>query len=68
MSSAWELLFLLLVPGLVGLVLLMGWLEVVLTSQLVADEVARAWNSTECADELEQRVNRIVERVMASAR
>ena len=68
MTSAWELLFLLLVPGLFGLVLLMNWLEVYFTYQLVADDVAVAWRSTDEADDLERRVSQIVEQVMAGTR
>ena len=68
MTSSWELLELLFVPGLIGLVMLMGWLEVVLTYQLAADEVAFAWRSVDSADELEQTVGRLVERVIVQSR
>ena len=68
MTSPWGLLFLLIVPGLFGLVLLVNWLEVYLTYQLVADEVADVWQSTESIDDLERKVGRIVERVMVSPR
>jgi hypothetical protein len=67
MTSGWELLFLLIVPGLFGLVLLVNWLEVYLTYQLVADDVAVAWQSTDSIDELERQVGRIVERVMVKS-
>ncbi|MGN6475516.1 MAG: hypothetical protein ACTHK4_17990 [Mycobacteriales bacterium] len=68
MTSPWEPLFLLIVPGLFGLVLLVNWLEVYLTYQLVADDVAVAWQSTDSADDLEQQVGRIVERVISTSR
>ena len=68
MSSAWTLLFLLIVPGLMGLVLLVSWLETFLTYQLVPDDVAVAWETAVSADELEQRVGRIVERVIVKPR
>jgi hypothetical protein len=68
MSSGWGLLVLLFVPGLIGLVALMGWLEVVLTHQLAADEVAVAWQSAESPDDLEERVGRILEKVVVSPR
>jgi hypothetical protein len=68
MSPAWELLFLLFLPGLFGLVLLMNWLEVYFTYQLVADEVAVAWQSTESVDDLERKVGNIVERVIVVSR
>jgi hypothetical protein len=68
MTSAWELLFLLIVPGLFGLVLLVNWLEVYLTYQLVADDVAVAWHSTDSADDLEQQVGQILERLMLNSR
>jgi hypothetical protein len=68
MSSMWVLLFLLFVPGLIGLVMLMGWLEVVLTYQLAADEVADVWQSTDSPDDVEQKVGRILERVVVSSR
>jgi hypothetical protein len=68
MTSSWELLFLLLVPGLFGLVLLMNWLEEYLTYQLVAEDVAVAWRSTESIDDLEEKVSRIVEKVMIDSR
>jgi hypothetical protein len=58
----------LFVPGLIGLVLLMAWLEVVLTYQLAADEVADVWQSTDSPDDLEQKVGRILERVVVSSR
>jgi hypothetical protein len=67
-NSAWGLLFLLFVPGLIGLVALMGWLEVMLTHQIVADEVANAWDSTDSPDDLEQTIGRILERVVVSSR
>ncbi len=68
MTSAWGLLVLLFLPGLFGLVVLMNWLEVYFTCRLVADEVAVAWHSTDSVDDLEAKVGRIVERVMANPR
>lgn len=68
MSSPLWLLVLLFVPGLFGLALFMNWLEVYFTHQLVAEEVAVAWQSTESIDDLEQKVGRIVERVMRDPR
>ncbi|HVT64906.1 MAG TPA: hypothetical protein VHD81_07120 [Mycobacteriales bacterium] len=68
MSSMWVLLFLLFVPGLIGLVMLMGWLEVVLTYQIAADEVADVWHSTDSPDDVEQKIGRILERVVVSSR
>lgn len=68
MSSMWTMVSLLFVPGLIGLVLLMAWLEVVLTYQLAADEVADVWQSTDSPDDLEERVGRILERVVVSSR
>lgn len=62
------LVSLLTVPGLFGLAVLMNWLEVYFTYQLVADEVAVAWRSTESADDLERTVSLIVERVMRDSR
>jgi hypothetical protein len=68
MTSAWWLVSLLTVPGLFGLAVLMNWLEVFFTHQLVADEVAIAWKSVESADDLERRVSLIVERVIIDSR
>lgn len=68
MTAAWELLFLLLIPGLFGLVVLMNWLETYLTQQLVADDVAIAWRSTDSPDDLEQRIGDILRNVMVDAR
>jgi hypothetical protein len=68
MSSMWTMLFLLFVPGLIGLVMLMGWLEKVLTYQIAADEVADVWQSTDSPDDVEQKIGRILERVVVSAR
>ncbi|HVS66955.1 MAG TPA: hypothetical protein VHE56_00275 [Mycobacteriales bacterium] len=68
MSTSWELLFLLFVPGLFGLVLLMNWLEVYFTYQLVADDVVTAWHSIDSAEDLEEKVERIVARVMSNTR
>jgi len=68
MTSPWLLVTLLFIPGLFGLALLMNWLEVYFTHQLVAEEVADAWRSTESADDLERRIGLIVERVMFDLR
>jgi hypothetical protein len=64
MMSPWWLVSLLFVPVLVGLALLMDWLEVVFTHRLVADEVAVAWRSSMSIDELEQAVSRSIDKVM----
>ncbi|HVW81358.1 MAG TPA: hypothetical protein VHB69_10530 [Mycobacteriales bacterium] len=64
MSSPWAVLVVLFTPGLFGLALFMNWLEVYFTHQLVAEEVAVAWQSIESVDDLEQRVGRIVARVL----
>jgi hypothetical protein len=64
----WTMLFLLFVPGLIGLVMLMGWLEKVLTYQIAADEVVNVWHSTDSPDDLEQEVDRILKRVVVSSR
>jgi len=66
--TSWWLASLLITPGLFGLALLMNWLEVFFTYQLVADEVAIAWESVESVDDLERRVGLIVEKVMMDAR
>jgi hypothetical protein len=68
MTSPWSLVSLLTIPGLFGLALLMNWLEVYFTHQIVADEVAVAWQSAESADDLERKVSRIVQRVMIDSR
>lgn len=68
MNSPWWLVSLLLLPGLFGLSILMNWLEVYFTQQLVADEVADAWLSVESADDLEDKISLIVARVMLEAR
>ncbi|HWA67068.1 MAG TPA: hypothetical protein VG899_11955 [Mycobacteriales bacterium] len=67
MSSPWALAVLLFTPSLFGLALLMNWLETHFTHQLVADELAIAWRSTESADDLEEEVGRIVARVMVDS-
>lgn len=68
MTTPWGLLVLLFLPGLFGLALLMNWLEVYFTYQLVADEVAVAWQSTDSVDDLEEKVGLIADRVMSSPR
>jgi hypothetical protein len=68
MTSPWLLVSLLFIPGLFGLALLMNWLEVYFTHQLVADEVAAAWRSTESVEDLERRVSVIARRVMVDWR
>ncbi|HWC33486.1 MAG TPA: hypothetical protein VG650_01550 [Mycobacteriales bacterium] len=68
MSSEWALLLLLFAPALIGLVLLMGWLEEVLTQQLVADDVAVAWHSADSPDDLEATVSQILKRVVVDSR
>jgi hypothetical protein len=62
------MLLLLFVPGLIGLVMLMGWLEAVLTHQIAADEVADVWHSTDSPDDLEHEVGRILARVVVRSR
>jgi hypothetical protein len=53
---------------LIGLVMLMGWLEAVLTHQIAADEVADVWHSTDSPDDLEHEVGRILARVVVRSR
>jgi hypothetical protein len=67
MTAHLWLVSLLIIPGLFGLTLLMNWLEVFFTYQLVADEVAVAWQSIESVDDLERKVGLIVARVMSDA-
>jgi hypothetical protein len=67
-TSSLELLALLFVPGLFGLVVFLNWLEVYFTHQLVADEIAVVWQSTDSADDLEQKVGLIVKRVLVDSR
>ena len=68
MTSPWLLVTLLMVPGLFGLAILMNWLEVRFTYQLVADAVAAAWRSSDSADELEQEVSRLAQKVIVDTR
>lgn len=68
MTGDWLLLTLLFIPGLFGLAILMNWLEVYFTHQLVAEEVTVAWHSVESADDLEEKISTIVQRVMLDSR
>lgn len=68
MTSSLGLLALLFVPGLFALLLFLNWLEVYFTHQLVADEIAVVWQSTESADDLEQKIGLIVKRVLVDPR
>jgi hypothetical protein len=60
------LIGLLVIPGLFGLALLMLWLENNLTRQMVARDVAAAWESSLSPDQLEEAVSRSVARLFPS--
>ena len=57
---------LLVIPGLFGLALLMLWLENNLTRQMVARDVAAAWESSLTPEQLEEAVSRSVARLFPS--
>jgi hypothetical protein len=50
-------------PGLIGFTLLMQWMEVHLTGQLVAHEVQTVWNSALTPEEIEAAVARSTARL-----
>jgi hypothetical protein len=55
-NQALLLLSLLVIPGLIGLPLLMEWLERTFTHRQVADEIARLIAEDEEADRIEDRI------------
>lgn len=57
-SQALLLLSLLVIPGLIGLPLLMEWLERTFAQRLVADDIARLLVEEEEFDQLEARIAR----------
>jgi hypothetical protein len=66
MNDVTGLVGLLVIPGLFGLALLMLWLENNLTRQMVARDVAAAWDSSLTPDQLEEAVSRSVARLFPS--
>jgi hypothetical protein len=65
-TSAWWLVSLLAVPGLLAITFLMAWMEEHLAHHLVAHDVARAWESGGSADDLEEAISRSTARVIPS--
>jgi hypothetical protein len=55
---------LMVVPGLFALALLMSWLEQHFTRQMVAHDVARAWEAELTPEQLEEAVHRSVARIL----
>jgi hypothetical protein len=63
-SSPWWLVSLLAVPGLLAIAFLMAWMEEHLAHQLVAHDVATAWDSIASVDDLEEAISRSTARVV----
>jgi hypothetical protein len=63
-TSAWWLVSLLAVPGLLAITFLMAWMEEHLAHQLVAHDVATAWESIVSVEDLEEAISRSTARVV----
>jgi hypothetical protein len=68
MNDVTGLVGLLVIPGLFGLALLMLWLETNLTRQMVARDVAAAWDSSLSPDQLEDAIARSVAKLLPHRR